>query len=96
MRGGTERGEVDLNLIGSSVRARSAIQDLRPHERSIEEFAGAREVSAKEAYELTSPLGTNWAEDAGLMRIVSNPISGPYVALFPLRLPNLNGEGRLQ
>jgi hypothetical protein len=67
----------------------------RVHERSIEEFEGPREISAKEAYELALPLAKAWAEDAGVMRIVSNMISGAYLAFSPVRLPAMNAEGRL-
>ena len=67
----------------------------RAHERTIEEFEGPREVSAKEAYELALPLAKAWAEDAGVMRIVSNMISGAYLAFSPVRLPATNAEGRL-
>jgi hypothetical protein len=73
-----------------------AVKMQRAHERSIEEFAGPRKVSAKEAYELALPLAKAWAEDAGLMRIVSNMISGPYAGSFGIPLPALNGEGRLE
>jgi hypothetical protein len=66
------------------------------HERSMEEFAGPRKVGAKEAYELALPLAKTWAEDSGLMRIVSHMISGPYAASFAVSLPALNGEGRLE
>jgi hypothetical protein len=67
----------------------------RAPERSIEEFEGPREVSAKEAYELVLPLAKAWAQDAGVMRIVSNMISGPYSAFSAVHLPALNVEGRL-
>ena len=97
--------EADLQeaLRGAAVLAKQVLAIFEPeatkmqraHKRSIEEFAGPREVSAKEAYELALPLLNTWAEDAGLMRIVSNTISGPHTGLFPLSLPALNGEGRL-
>jgi hypothetical protein len=67
----------------------------RAHERSIKEFEGPREVSAKEAYELALPLAKAWAEDAGVMRIISNMISDAYLAFSPVRLPAMNAEGRL-
>jgi len=65
------------------------------HQRSIEEFEGPREVSAKEAYELVLPLAKAWAGDAGVMRIVSNMISGPYFPFSAVHLPALNVQGRL-
>jgi hypothetical protein len=73
-----------------------AVKMPHAHERSLEEFAGPREISAKEAYELVLPLAKTWAEDSGLMRIVSNMISGPNAASFAVSLPALNGEGRLE
>jgi hypothetical protein len=67
----------------------------RAHERSIDEFEGPREISAREAYELVLPLAKAWAEDAGMIRIVSNMISVPYFPFPAERLPALNVEGRL-
>lgn len=64
-------------------------------ERRIEEFEGPREVSAKEAYELSRPIVKAWAGDAGLLRITSNMISAPYLSSFPVVLPATNGKGRL-
>ena len=72
-----------------------AMKMQRAHERSMADFEGPREVSAKEAYELALPVVKTWAEDAGLMRIVSNMISAPSMGLLPLSLPAMNGEGRL-
>jgi hypothetical protein len=72
-----------------------AMKMRRAHERSVEEFAGPRHVSAREAYDLALPLAKSWAEDAGLMRIVSNMIAAPYLLFFPVHLPALDAEGRL-
>jgi hypothetical protein len=65
------------------------------YKRSIEEFEGPREVSAREAYALALPLAMQWADDAGLMRIVSGIVSGPHTVLFGVHPPVLNSEGRL-
>jgi hypothetical protein len=78
-----------------SIFEPEAAKMQRAHERSIGEFEGPREVSAKEAHELALPLAKAWAEDAGVMRIVSNMISGSYLAFSPVRLPAMNAEGRL-
>ena len=72
-----------------------AMNMQRAHERRLDEFEGPREVSAKEAHELALPLVKAWAEDGGLMRIVSNMISGQHLPFSPLSLPALDGEGRL-
>jgi hypothetical protein len=50
---GTDRSEVDLNLIGTSARARSTIQQFRPQRTKGEPFAPALDI----AEELTN-LGT--------------------------------------
>jgi hypothetical protein len=72
-----------------------AIAMQRAYQRSIGEFEGPREFSAKEAYELALPIAKAWAEDAGLMRIVSNTISAQHTGLFPLALPSMYSDGRL-
>jgi len=89
------RGAATLVKQVLSVFQPEAAKMQRAHERSIEEFEGPREVSAKEAYELALPLAKAWAADAGVMRIVSNMISGAYLAFSPVRLPATNAEGRL-
>jgi hypothetical protein len=71
-----------------------AMKMQRAHERRLDEFEGPREISAREAYEMALPLVKAWAEDGGLMRIVSNMISGQHLPYSPLTLPAL-GEGRL-
>lgn len=89
------RGAAALVKQVLSIFEPEAAKMQRVHERSIEEFEGPREISAKEAYELALPLAKAWAEDAGVMRIVSNMISGAYLAFSPVRLPAMNAEGRL-
>jgi hypothetical protein len=89
------RGAAALVKQVLSIFEPEAAKMQRAHERSIEEFEGPREVSAKEAYELALPLAKAWSEDAGVMRIVSNMISGAYLAFSPVRLPATNAEGRL-
>jgi hypothetical protein len=95
--------EADLReaLRGAAVLVKQVLAIFEPEAakmrggHSIEEFAGPRELSAKEAYELALPLAKAWAEDAGVMRIISNMISGAYLAFSPVRLPATNAEGRL-
>jgi hypothetical protein len=89
------RGAAALVKQVLSIFEPEASKMQRAHERSIGEFEGPREVSAKEAYELALPLAKAWAEDAGVMRIVSNVLSGAYLAFSPVRLPATNAEGRL-
>jgi hypothetical protein len=89
------RGAAALVKHVLSIFEPEATKMRRAHERSINEFEGPREVSAKEAYDLALPLAKAWAEDAGVMRIVSNMISGAYLAFSPVRLPATNAEGRL-
>ncbi len=101
----TYHTEADLHeaLRGAATLVKQVLAIFEPeaakmqhaHERSLEEFAGPREVSAREAYALALPLGKAWADDAGLMRITSNMISAPYFSAFPVPPPALNGEGRL-
>jgi len=72
-----------------------AMKMQRAHERSIGEFEGPREVSAREAYELALPIAKTWATDAALIHMSSNMISAQHTGLFPLALPSMNGDGRL-
>lgn len=89
------RGAAELVKQVLSTFEPEAAKMQRAHQRSIGEFEGPREVSAKEAYELALPLAKAWAKDAGVMRIISNMISGAYLAFSPVRLPVTNTEGRL-
>jgi hypothetical protein len=89
------RGAATLVKQVLSIFEPEATKMQRADERSIDEFEGPRELSAKEAYELALPLAKAWSEDAGVMRIVSNMISGAYLAFSPVRLPATNAEGRL-
>jgi hypothetical protein len=72
-----------------------AAQMGRAHERRLSEFAGPREVSAKEAHETALSLAKAWAEDASLQRITSNAPMTWYLSPFSAVLPAINGDGRL-
>jgi hypothetical protein len=89
------RGAAALVKQVLSIFEPEAAKMQRANARRIGEFEGPREVSAKEAYELALPLAKAWAADAGVIRIVSNMISGAYLAFSPVRLPATNEEGRL-
>ena len=65
------------------------------YQRSPEEFAGPRELSAREAYQTAIPIVASWAEDAGLIRLSAANISGPYLAQSAVLLPSLHGDGKL-
>jgi hypothetical protein len=72
-----------------------AAQMGRAHERRVAEFAGPREVSAKEAYAMALPLTRAWAGDAELQRITSNAPMAWYLSPFSPVPPAINGDGRL-
>jgi hypothetical protein len=72
-----------------------AAQMGRAHERRLSEFAGPREVSAKEAHEMALSLAKAWAEDAGLQRITSNAPMNWCLSPFSAVLPAINRDGRL-
>ena len=72
-----------------------AAQMRNAHERTVEEFEGPREVSAKEAYELAIPLALSWAEDAGLIRMSSGQTTARFQAPLSTQLPAMGGKGRL-
>jgi len=54
-----------------------AVKIQRAYKRRFEEFVGALELSAREAYETALPLIEAWAEDAGLIRVCASSILGP-------------------
>ena len=101
----TYHAEADLNeaLKGAATLVKQvlaifeqeAAQMRSAHERSVEEFEGPREVSAKEAHELAMPLAESWAADAGLIRITSNMITARHLAALSVPAPATNGAGRL-
>jgi len=72
-----------------------AVNFQHAYQRSLGEFAGPRQLSAREAYELALPAAKVQAEDAALIQINSRSISGPYLNSFHVILPTLDGEGRL-
>jgi len=72
-----------------------AAQMQHAHKRRVEDFAGPREVSAREAAALALPLAKEWAQDAALIRITSNAITAWYFSSFSALLRTLNGAGRL-
>jgi hypothetical protein len=63
--------------------------------RRVEEFAGPRHWSAREAYDAVLPLARSWAVDAALIRLGSTSIAGPSHAGFDIAPPPLHAEGRL-
>jgi hypothetical protein len=67
----------------------------KAYQRRVEEFAGPRHWSAREAYDATLPLVRTWAVDAALIRLGSTSISGRGLAGFDFPLPPLHAEGRL-
>jgi hypothetical protein len=52
------------------------------HQRPIESFAGPRELTAREAYELVLPKAKEWADDAGLIGIFANAVVAHAVNAF--------------
>jgi hypothetical protein len=97
--------EADLRdaLYGAAALVKQVLAIFEPdamkmqtaYRRSIEEFGGPRNLSAKEAYELALPTAQAWADHAGLIRMASNMISAQHTGLFPLPLLSMNGDGRL-
>jgi hypothetical protein len=67
----------------------------KAYQRRVEEFAGPRHWSAREAYDATLPLARTWAIDAALIRLGSTSTAGPVLAGFDISLPALHAQGRL-
>jgi hypothetical protein len=65
------------------------------HTRSADEFAGPREVSAREAFELALPLARAWAADAALIGINTGSLLAPCLSSLSTSMPGLSAEGRL-
>jgi hypothetical protein len=97
--------EADLReaLNASAILLRKVLEEFETetaqmgsaHERRLSEFAGPREVSAKEAHEISLSLAKAWAEDASLQRITSNAPMTWYLSPFSPVLPAINRDGRL-
>jgi len=97
--------ETDLReaLDGAAVLLRQVLAAFEPeaaqmgraHERRLAEFAGPREVSAREAHEIALPLARAWVQDAELQRITSNAPMAWYLSPFSAVLPAINRDGRL-
>jgi len=62
--------------------------------RSLREFPGPRALSAKEAYDLAIVPAKKWMEDAGLLRVNSMNVLGPYLRNIDCDLPALDERGR--
>lgn len=63
-------------------------------ERRLDEFAGPRKITAREAYELELPLAREWASDATLNSIQLFPIL-TNTEFVTAGLPPHSGQGRL-
>jgi hypothetical protein len=63
-------------------------------ERRLDEFAGPREITAREAYDLALPLAQEWASDAALNSIQLFPIM-TNTEFVTAGLPSHSGQGRL-
>lgn len=69
------------------------------YRRSLTEFTGPRQLTAREAYEVALRLATDWATDAILTRVVCSNVAGPYLSGFHFvdfrqMLPTLTEEGQ--
>lgn len=63
------------------------------HKRKPDEFAGPREISAKQAYDIAAPVAREWSSDAKLTRVNSGP--AVVAQYLPLNLPVLNEKSCL-
>lgn len=72
---------------------RDAARMQDAHKRKPDEFAGPREVTAKQAYDITVPIAREWGSDAKLTRL--NSRSAVMPTYLPLKLPVLNEKGCL-
>jgi hypothetical protein len=65
------------------------------HERPIESFAGPRELTARQAYDLVLPTIKEWAQDAGLISLAAGTVGRHAMNSFRVQYPVWSSAGRL-
>lgn len=72
-----------------------AVKMQQAYERSLGEFTGPREITAREGYELGLNIARQWSADAALILLTPSPIIVDYFPSISASLPAINGSGRL-
>jgi hypothetical protein len=65
------------------------------HLRTLDEFSGPREVSARQAFDLALPLARAWAQDAAHIHVNLANLSAPCLPGMSFSLPALTPAGSL-